>query len=219
VCSISGIFSFTGNSPNIKNLLKMNNSLAHRGPDNRGIWFKDRIALAHNRLSILDLSKNGEQPMTSQSKNKVIVFNGEIYNWKEIKNKIYKIKWKSKSDTEVLIEAYEKYGLKFFDYLNGIFSFAIYDIRKKELLIARDRLGVKPIYWTVKNQQFIFSSEIKGLLAYGIKKEPCKKALKPYPCTQKMVKINVLTRFKIQIKRIKLSVQLKYNRKTNGSVI
>ena len=180
MCSISGIFSFTGNSPNIKSLTKMNNSLTHRGPDNRGIWFKDRIALAHNRLSILDLSKNGEQPMTSQSKNKVIVFNGEIYNWKEIKNKIYKIKWKSKSDTEVLIEAYEKYGLNFFDYLNGIFSFAIYDIRKKELLIARDRLGVKPIYWTVKNQQFIFSSEIKGLLAYGIKKEPCKKTLKDF---------------------------------------
>ena len=74
MCSISGIFSFTGNSPNIKSLMKMNNSLTHRGPDTRGIWFKDRIALAHNRLSILDLSKNGEQPMTCQSKNKVIVF-------------------------------------------------------------------------------------------------------------------------------------------------
>lgn len=158
----------------------MNDSMAHRGPDAKGTWFKDGIALAHNRLSIFDLSENGDQPMVSQSRNKVIVFNGEIYNWIEIRKKISKINWKSKSDTEVLIEAFEKDDLNIFDYINGIFSFAIYDIKKKELLVARDRLGVKPLYWTIKNNNFIFSSEIKGLLACGVKKEPCKKALKDF---------------------------------------
>ena len=96
------------------------------------------------------------------------------------KKKISKINWKSKSDTEVLIEAFEKDDLNIFDYINGIFSFAIYDIKKKELLVARDRLGVKPLYWTIKNNNFIFSSEIKGLLACGVKKEPCKKSFKRF---------------------------------------
>ena len=131
MCSISGIFNFKGETPNKKNLFKMNDSMAHRGPDAKGTWFKDGIALAHNRLSIFDLSENGDQPMVSQSRNKVIVFNGEIYNWIEIRKKISKINWKSKSDTEVLIEAFEKDDLNIFDYINGIFSFAIYDIKKK----------------------------------------------------------------------------------------
>ncbi len=158
----------------------MNISMSHRGPDAQGIWSDEKVSLAHNRLSIFDLSKNGEQPMKSQSQNKIIVFNGEIYNWFELKNRIHKIKWKSKSDTEVLVEAYDKFGLKFFDYLNGIFSFAIYDKKKKEILVARDRLGVKPLYWTVNNEQFIFSSEIKGILAYGVKKKLCRKTLKDF---------------------------------------
>ena len=158
----------------------MNISMSHRGPDAQGIWNDDKVALAHNRLSIFDLSKNGDQPMKSQSQKKIIVFNGEIYNWVELKNRIPKIRWKSKSDTEVLVEAYDKFGLKFFDYLNGIFSFAIYDLKKKEILVARDRLGVKPLYWTINNQQFIFSSEIKGILAYGAKKELCRKTLKDF---------------------------------------
>ncbi len=158
----------------------MNISMSHRGPDAQGIWNNDKVALAHNRLSIFDLSKNGDQPMKSQSQKKIIVFNGEIYNWVELKNRIPNIRWKSKSDTEVLVEAYDKYGLKFFDYLNGIFSFAIYDLKKKEILVARDRLGVKPLYWTISNQQFIFSSEIKGILAYGAKKELCRKTLKDF---------------------------------------
>ncbi len=180
MCSISGIFSFNGKPPNIEKLSKANYSMSHRGPDAKGIWFQDSIALAHNRLSIFDLSKNADQPMKSQSKKNVIVFNGEIYNWIELKKKITKIKWKSKSDTEVLIEAYQKYGINFLDHLNGMFSFAIYDIDKKELLIARDRLGVKPLYWTIKKQEFIFSSEIKGILALGINKRPCKKTLKDF---------------------------------------
>ena len=91
MCSISGIFNFKGETPNKKNLFKMNDSMAHRGPDAKGTWFKDGIALAHNRLSIFDLSENGDQPMVSQSRNKVIVFNGEIYNWIEIRKKISKI--------------------------------------------------------------------------------------------------------------------------------
>ncbi len=158
----------------------MNLALSHRGPDAKGIWNDEKVSLAHNRLSIFDLSVNGDQPMKSQSKSKIIVFNGEIYNWIELKNIITKIKWKSKSDTEVLIEAYEKFGVEFFKLLNGIFSFAIYDKKKKELIIARDRLGVKPVYWTIFNKQFIFSSEIKGILAYGVKKELCRKTLKDF---------------------------------------
>mgnify|MGYP001211305841 FL=1 len=132
MCSVSGIFSFCGKKPSIKKISKMNISMSHRGPDAQGIWSDEKVSLAHNRLSIFDLSKNGEQPMKSQSQNKIIVFNGEIYNWFELKNRINKIKWKSKSDTEVLVEAYDKFGLKFFDYLNGIFSFAIYDKKKKK---------------------------------------------------------------------------------------
>ena len=92
MCSVSGIFSFCGKRPNIKKLHKMNISMSHRGPDAQGIWNDDKVALAHNRLSIFDLSKNGDQPMKSQSQKKIIVFNGEIYNWVELKNRIPKIR-------------------------------------------------------------------------------------------------------------------------------
>ena len=133
----------------------MSKALVHRGPDNKGIWIDENfgITLAHTRLSIVDLSINGSQPMLSQTGRFIIVFNGEIYNHNEIRNKIevfysYKKTWRSSSDTETLIEAIEAFGLK--KTLNlcvGMFSFAVWDRQEKVIHLARDRFGEKPLYW------------------------------------------------------------------------
>ena len=144
----------------------MNRRLAHRGPDDTGQWSDStgKIFLGHRRLSILDLSASGHQPMISEKGN-VIVFNGEIYNFKELKDRFFSDRnLHSSSDTEVLLLLYEKFGIDCLKYLNGMFAFAIWDQTKEELFIARDRAGKKPFYFTSQHGVFAFSSEIKALL-------------------------------------------------------
>ena len=133
------------------------NQLHHRGPDSRGLYGDDLVSLGHSRLSIIDL-ENGSQPMVSDDDNVVLVYNGEIYNYKELGNSL---KCKTNSDTEVLLKYYQKYGIeKTLKKINGMFAFAIYDKRKNKLFLARDRLGIKPLYYIENKDNITFSSEI-----------------------------------------------------------
>ena len=145
-------------------------SLSHRGPDDSGIYLdhKNKIALGHQRLSIIDLSDLGHQPMFSEDKKIVIVFNGEIYNFIELKDDLIKegYSFKGSSDTEVLLNLYIAYGEEMLEKLNGIFAFAILDISIKKLFIARDALGVKPLYYSQEGETFAFASEIKSLFDF-----------------------------------------------------
>ncbi|VFQ47300.1 asparagine synthase (glutamine-hydrolyzing) [Desulfoluna butyratoxydans] len=141
-------------------------SLHHRGPDDRGIYSDEQIQLGHVRLSIIDLSSKGHQPMPSHCGRYWISCNGEIYNFIELKRELVQLGcvFKSQSDTEVLLEAYAQWGSSCLNKLVGMFSFAIWDKNKKELFLARDRTGEKPLYYWSDNKQFVFSSELKSLL-------------------------------------------------------
>lgn len=165
-----GILGWAGNGTKPFNDCEFESALdllQHRGPDDKGIWCSDNVMLGHRRLSILDLSSNGHQPMNSYSKNNHIVFNGEIYNYIELrkdlkKNEIIK---KEKSDTRVLLELFEEKGLSSLAKLNGMYAFAIWDSVKKRLILCRDRFGVKPLYYRIGKDGIAFSSEPKALLA------------------------------------------------------
>jgi asparagine synthase (glutamine-hydrolysing) len=150
---------------------KMVRSLAYRGPDDSGI-FVDNVSLGHNRLSIIDLSSAGHQPMCNEEGDIWIVFNGEIYNHAEIRPILEKKghKFKSETDTETIIHSYEEWGVDCLSRFNGMFAFAIWDSKKKTLFLARDRLGVKPLYYH-HGKNLIFSSEIKAILEHGISRE------------------------------------------------
>ena len=145
------------------NLLK----LYHRGHDDHGIYMDDDVAFGQTRLSIIDLSKNAHQPMTSE--NYVIIYNGEIYNFKEIKKDLLSkgYKFHSLSDTEVILKGFIEYKEQIVDRLNGMFAFAIYDKKNKEIFLARDRSGIKPLFYYKDSKTFVFSSEMKTLKKYS----------------------------------------------------
>lgn len=167
MCGIAGILST--NKQYRDTLPAMLESMKHRGPDDRGIFEDENICLGHNRLSIIDLTPGGHQPRTSQCGNYIIVFNGEIYNYKELRKDLPDhITLNSTSDTEVIIELWEKYGPELFSKLRGMFAIAIWDKRDQKIIIARDHMGIKPLYFWHHDSTFIFSSEIKGLLAGGL---------------------------------------------------
>lgn len=167
MCGINGLFMLGADLPKDANELiaKMNSAIKHRGPDDSGIWINndDGVAFGQQRLSILDLSRAGHQPMLNEY-NDSIVFNGEIYNYQEIKNKITDYNFKTGTDTEVLQYLYHNSGHNCLSLLNGMFALAYFDNKNKLLKIARDRAGKKPLYYTIKNNIFAFSSEIKALL-------------------------------------------------------
>ena len=172
MCGIVGFIN-CGNANELKNALL---AVQHRGPDFKDIkWFdKNQSGLGHARLSIIDLSSDGQQPMYDNLTGNWIVYNGEIYNYKSIREELKSqgISFNSSSDTEVLLKAYGVWGKKVLKKLNGMFSFAIYNEKSNNVFICRDRLGIKPLYYYQKNNQFIFASEIKSILAYsGYKKE------------------------------------------------
>jgi asparagine synthase (glutamine-hydrolysing) len=184
MCGIIG----TASTSSIKNRkwLKIGRDLmGHRGPDSYGEYWSDsgKVGFGHRRLSILDLSEGGNQPMLDLEKETIIVLNGEIYNYKEIKSELCKngFEFKTKTDTEVILNAWKKYGKNCVSIFNGMFAFAIYDLRKQTIFIARDRAGEKPIFYQNDNGSLHFSSELKGLLANkSIDRKICKKALDCY---------------------------------------
>ncbi|HEY5370803.1 MAG TPA: asparagine synthase (glutamine-hydrolyzing) [Hanamia sp.] len=160
-----GIAGFTGFQNNIILAENANIIQKHRGPDNSKVWYDKNIALAHRRLSIIDLSEAGNQPF--EKDNLVIVFNGEIYNYKQLREKLEKekpAKFISSSDTEVILEMYKHYGSECVNFLSGMFAFAIYNKETAELFLVRDHFGIKPVFYTQINDAFAFSSELKTLV-------------------------------------------------------
>ncbi len=160
-----GIAGFAGFDNNVLLAENANRIQRHRGPDNQQIWNDENIALAHARLSIIDLSEAGNQPL--EKDNLVIVFNGEIYNYKDLYQRLEKengVKFISSSDTEVVLEMYRHYGKECLDHFIGMFAFAIYDKTSKQTFIARDHFGIKPLFYTLINGGFAFSSELKTLI-------------------------------------------------------
>ncbi len=166
MCGINGF-----NWESAELIEKMNQCISHRGPDARGIYLENGISLGHQRLSIIDLSNNGSQPMVSNTENEVVVFNGEIYNFKSLKAELGFYPFKSTSDTEVILAAYQKWGKEAFSKFNGMFAFALFDKKKKELLLVRDKAGIKPLYYYFDGKKLIFSSEIKSILVHNISRE------------------------------------------------
>jgi len=164
MCGIVGFVDFQ-KKLKIENLELLINAVSHRGPDDNGNFFvntqSSNIGIGHSRLTILDPSKRGKQPMAFE--NLIISFNGEIYNFEKIKDLLIQqgYQFETKTDTEVLLKAYHFWGLKFVDKINGMYAISILDRSKNKLYLIRDRLGVKPIYWSFKNENFVFSSEIK----------------------------------------------------------
>lgn len=149
-------------------LRAMDDALHHRGPDASGVWCSPdgKAGLAHTRLAIIDLSSDGAQPMRSHDEQLVVTFNGEIYNFAELKKELSSYPFKTQSDTEVILAAYQAWGAGAFTRLRGMFAVALYDIRKRELVLVRDRLGKKPLYWSFVGDTLIFGSELKALLAH-----------------------------------------------------
>ena len=161
MCGIAGV---VGNEINSDNLSKMLHVQNHRGPDFTGKWLSNSCILGHNRLSIIDLTKESNQPFIDNTERYILVFNGEIYNYLELKKELNPFyNFNTSSDTEVLLAAFIKWGPLCLHKLNGMFSFAIWDKKEEKLFAARDRFGVKPFYYSIRNSTLIFSSEIKAL--------------------------------------------------------
>jgi len=177
VIRICGINGFTWKDPAL--IEKMNQALKHRGPDDQSIYGDEHVTLGHRRLSIIDLSPAGRQPKCNEDESIWIVFNGEIYNFQEIRPDLEKRghKFSSDSDTEVIIHAYEEWGTRCVERFNGMWAFAIYDKKKGTLFFSRDRFGVKPLYYFRDERGLIFSSEIKGILQHSIKRAANDKAV------------------------------------------
>ncbi|MEO8169072.1 MAG: asparagine synthase (glutamine-hydrolyzing), partial [bacterium] len=168
MCGIVGTFSYSTRQPVDKPLLeKMTDSLAHRGPDGHGYYVsQDRmLGFGHRRLSIIDLS-TGDQPMCNEDGTVWITFNGEIYNYRELREQLKTRghRFKTSSDTEVIIHAYEEWGVECANKFNGIFAFGIWDEKKQSLYVARDHFGVKPLYYHDNGRTLSFASELKALL-------------------------------------------------------
>jgi asparagine synthase (glutamine-hydrolysing) len=163
MCGINGIYQFGGLNKNPEIVPRMNKALEYRGPDAEGVYLDDNVHLGHRRLSIIDLDGRSNQPFETEKY--VLVFNGEIYNYREIKKQLPDFKFQTDSDTEVVLAAYAKWGEQCLKSFNGMFAFAIWDKEKKELFIARDRLGIKPLYYVLSNEEIIFSSSVKAILS------------------------------------------------------
>lgn len=164
-------------------LRKMTDSIAHRGPDGEGFYIDNFIGLGHRRLAIIDLSNRGHQPMATKDKQFIITYNGEVYNFKGLRKELEDLgcTFTSNSDTEVILKSYMEWGVNCLNKLNGMFAFAIWDKTKQELFLARDRYGIKPLYYYLDNEIFIFASEQKPLLLHpSVKKEINEEGLLEY---------------------------------------
>jgi asparagine synthase (glutamine-hydrolysing) len=171
MCGINGILHLHSQRKVDERLLtKMRDTLEHRGPDDQGLFIENNIGFGHRRLSIIDTSSAGHQPFISENGRYIMVYNGEIYNFKSFYSELNSKGFlqKTHSDTEVLMQLFELYGLKMLNRLNGMFAFAIWDRQEKKLTVARDRMGVKPLYYTIYNDTFYFASEQKALFTAGV---------------------------------------------------
>ncbi|MFZ2500412.1 MAG: asparagine synthase (glutamine-hydrolyzing) [Minisyncoccia bacterium] len=162
MCGIAG-FIGKGNEEILRTMIA---AIRQRGPDDTGVWQTGPVALAHARLAIIDLSPGGHQPMHDASGSYTLVFNGEIYNFAELRKELAPYPFKTQSDTEVILAAYARWGVEAFKKMSGMFALAIWDAHERELILVRDRLGKKPLYWSLHNDLFLFGSELKALRAH-----------------------------------------------------
>ena len=172
MCGICGQFRFDGEKVSSKSLINMMSKLVRRGPDSNGKWLEDGIGLGHQRLSIIDLSSNGNQPMVDNVLKLTLVFNGTIYNYKLLRNQLANkgYSFYSHSDTEVIIKAYHYWGEDCVKYLDGMFAFCLWDKTNQKLFIARDRIGIKPLYYNLSKKAFTFASNSQALLTQDLDK-------------------------------------------------
>jgi len=214
VCGISGIINKNNISVNSDDIKKINNIISHRGPDDEGFFYEKNFAFGHRRLSILDLSNDGHQPMHYLNKY-TITYNGEIYNYLEIKEELLQngYSFQSNTDTEVILAAYDNWGDKCVSKFNGMWAFALYDKEKEIIFCSRDRFGIKPFYYTETDNKFIFGSEIKQLFNTQEKKLVNTDIVIDYIVTSIIEHTNE-TFFK-GIKKLEASHNLVYDLKTN----
>jgi len=178
MCGIAGIISSTVSKDKaVSALLQINSAIAHRGPDAEGVWNDGHAYLGHRRLSIIDLSDSGTQPLHSYDNRYVIIYNGELYNYKELRLQLQRAIqgtnqqpyfFKTQTDTEVILAAYMRWGADCVQHFNGMFAFAVYDKQEKTIFIARDRMGIKPLYYSYKNNTLVFASELRAVLKSGL---------------------------------------------------
>ncbi|WP_066425247.1 asparagine synthase (glutamine-hydrolyzing) [Anabaena sp. 4-3] len=168
MCGIAGILNLNGEPASPVLIKKMTDAIAHRGPDGEGHFVDNCLALGHRRLAIIDLSPAGHQPMSTQDGRFIVSYNGEIYNFNELRIELESLgyQFRSRTDTEVLLYAYAKWGDKCLERFNGMFAFAVWDRQQRELFLARDRYGIKPLYYTQVDGKFLFGSEVKAILAH-----------------------------------------------------
>ena len=181
MCGLCGFIDSSTKNEKDKIIIQMSSKIIHRGPDSEGIYADDNIAVSFRRLSIIDL-EGGSQPIFNEDNSKFIIFNGEIYNYQELRKDLEKkYKFKTKTDTEVILHGYEEYGEKIVDKLRGMFAFVIWDTKKKEMFGARDPFGIKPFYYYLTDDIFMWGSEIKTFISNPhFKKELNAEALRPY---------------------------------------
>lgn len=181
MCGITGIVSKNKNKKKL--IHEMNEKIIHRGPDAEGIYVDELVALGQRRLSIIDLSDNGNQPIYNEDKSILVMYNGEVYNYQDIRSELENNghKFKTNTDTEVLVHGYEEWGYSILDKLRGMFAFCLYDKNKNKLFIARDHFGIKPLYYYQNDKVFLFGSEIKSFLVHpDFKKELNREMLGAY---------------------------------------
>ena len=164
MCGINGILDLKNESIDKSELLKMNQAMIHRGPDGDGFYLQKGIGMSMRRLAIIDI-EGGNQPIYNKDRSIVAIINGEIYNYIELRKSLIKLgySFKTKSDSEVIPHLYEEYKEDFLSHLNGMFALALYDLKKDMLILARDRLGIKPLYFKRTHNRFIFSSSLSSI--------------------------------------------------------
>ncbi len=168
MCGIAGIFNVRGEPASGALVQAMTDLLAHRGPDGEGQYVSGPIGLGHRRLAIIDLSPDGRQPMLNETGNVVVTYNGEIYNFQELRRDLeaHGHRFRSRTDSEVIVHAYEEWGESCVERFNGMFAFGLWDGERRRLFLARDRFGIKPLYYYWDGRHFAFGSEIKAVLAH-----------------------------------------------------
>jgi asparagine synthase (glutamine-hydrolysing) len=167
MCGIAGILQLDGAPAPAAAVQRMTEAIAHRGPDGDGVWVEGAVGLGHRRLAIIDLSEAGRQPMATADGRFVISYNGELYNFRELRTELQALghRFRTRTDTEVVLAAFAEWGLAALPRFNGMFAFALYDRAERRLTLARDRFGIKPLYWMADGRRVLFGSEVKAILA------------------------------------------------------
>ena len=168
MCGITGYIEYSSTPASISTLKNMSISITHRGPDGEGFWVRNNVAIGHRRLSIIDLSDAGHQPMQSLDGRFILSYNGEVYNYKELRMELERLghKFSSQTDSEVVLFSLIQWGSEALEKFNGMFALAFWDDYKKTLFVARDRYGIKPLYYYRSNNLFAFASEQKSIIQH-----------------------------------------------------